>query len=348
MTGSPSLPPADGPAIRLRGVTKVFRNPRRGKGLRGALATLFSTAYDETTAVDGVEFDVAPGEIVGYIGPNGAGKSTTIKMITGILKPTAGEIRVLGRDPFRARMANNLEIGAVFGQRTQLWWDIPPRESFRLLKDIYGTPDATYGENMALFEETLGLSRYAHVPVRKLSLGQRMACDIAASLLHGPRVLYLDEPTIGLDVTMKENIRRFVLEVNRRRGTTILLTTHDLVDITRLATRVIVIDRGRVILDDPLERLRNRYGRLRRFEAELSLPAEAASLAEAREKLRGRVNAFEGEPGAQRLAVDFDRDRIAPPELFACLHDRFEIRDFSLAEPGIETVIRRIYEEGAG
>lgn len=335
------------PAIRLRGVTKVFRSARRGRGLRGALATLFTREYDETVAVDGVNFDIAPGEIVGYIGPNGAGKSTTIKMITGILKPTAGEIRVLGRDPFRERMANNLEIGAVIGQRTQLWWDIAPRESFRLLKDIYGTPDDVYAANLELFEESFGLSRFSHVPVRKLSLGQRMACDIAASLLHGPRVLYLDEPTIGLDITMKESIRRFVLAANRRCGTTILLTTHDLVDITRLATRVIVIDRGRVILDEPLERLRVRYGRLRRFEAELALPADDAALAAAREALAGRFNRFEGEPGTQRIAVDFDFDRLAPPELFACLHGRFEIRDFSLAEPGIETVVRRIYEEGA-
>ncbi len=334
-------------AISLRDVRKVFRTARRGEGLRGALATLFTRQYDETVAVDGLSLEVAPGEILGYIGPNGAGKSTTIKMIAGLLAPTAGEIRVLGRDPFRARTANNLEIGVVFGQRTQLWWDIPPRESFRLLKDIYGVPDDLFAANMALFEESLGLSRFAHVPVRKLSLGQRMACDIAASLVHGPRVLYLDEPTIGLDLVMKENIRRFILEANRRLGTTIVLTTHDLVDIARLATRVVVIDRGRIISDGPLEALRNRYGRLRRLEAELAADPESAAVDALRTELEGRVQAIRHDPGSMRLVVDFDRDRLAPPALFSLLHERFELRDFSLAEPGIETVIRRIYGEEA-
>lgn len=345
MSAEPARDP-EAPVIRLAGATKTFRSYRRGRGLAGALRTLFTTACDETVAVDGATFDIGRGEIVGYIGPNGAGKSTTIKMITGILKPTAGTIRVLGRDPFAERVANNFDVGVVFGQRTQLWWDIPAFESFRLLKDIYGVSDAVFAANMALFEETLGLSRYSHQSVRKLSLGQRMACDLAAALLHGPQVLYLDEPTIGLDVTMKENIRDFILEANRRTRTTILLTTHDLVDITRLATRVIVIDKGRIIHDGSLEELRTRYARVRRMECDLGAAPAEGGLAAIRERLGGRILSLAVDPRGHRLAVEFERDRIAPPEIFAALHDHLEIKDFSLAETGIETVIRRIYGEG--
>ncbi|HTO88825.1 MAG TPA: ATP-binding cassette domain-containing protein, partial [Thermoanaerobaculia bacterium] len=246
------------PVVRIERLTKVFRAFRREEGLAAALKSLVRRTPTETVAVSGVTFHVQPGEMVGYIGANGAGKSTTIKMLTGILTPTSGEILCNGFVPWRDRTRYVATIGVVFGQRTQLWWDIAVVESFKLLKEIYGLSDAAYRERMALFDRVLGLSAYLHQPVRKLSLGERMRCDLAASLLHRPPLLFLDEPTIGLDVVAKASVREFLQEINAREGTTVLLTTHDLSDIETLCRRVIVIDHGRLLFDGALEELRDR------------------------------------------------------------------------------------------
>ena len=225
-----------------------------GRGYGAPSRTCFPRDYNTLRAVDEVSFTLNPGEMVGYIGPNGAGKSTSVKMLTGILVPTAGKVIANGFEPYRQRMAFTRTVGVVFGQRTQLWWDIAVVESFRLLKEIYEVSDADYKARMARFDEILELNRYLHQPVRKLSLGERMRCDMAAALLHNPPLLYLDEPTIGLDLLAKENIRLFLKEINRDFNTTVLLTTHDLSDIEELCRRLMIIDHGRILFDGPLPR----------------------------------------------------------------------------------------------
>ncbi len=243
-------------AIRARGLTRYFRRPLSRPGLAGAFLDLFSRRHETVRAVDGLDLEVEPGEVVGYIGPNGAGKSTTIKLFTGILVPTAGEIQVNGFVPWRERRRFVRTIGAVFGQRTQLWWDIAARESFRLLARIYELEETDFRAQLGLLAEVLDLEPLLPVPVRKLSLGQRMRCELAAALLHRPSLLFLDEPTIGLDVLAKEAVRDFLREMNRRQGTTIFLTTHDLGDIEAVCRRAVVLDRGRIVYDGSVSGLR--------------------------------------------------------------------------------------------
>src|SRR5689334_3824610 len=229
------------PIIRTRGLRKVFRSVKRMPGAAGAVRTLFSRSYEDKVAVSDVNIDIEAGELVGYIGPNGAGKSTTIKMLTGILVPTSGSVEVAGIVPYDRRAQNARNIGVVFGQRSQLYWDLPLIESFELLRAIYSIPDDRYERNMRTFMEILEMGPFIRTPVRQLSLGQRMRGDFAAALLHDPKIVYLDEPTIGLDVIAKEAIREFVKHINEERGTTIILTTHDLADVERLCRRIIII-----------------------------------------------------------------------------------------------------------
>lgn len=259
-------------AIWARGLTRRFRRPVSRPGLGGALLDLFSRRYEVVTAVDGIDLAVEPGEIVGYIGPNGAGKSTTIKLLTGILVPTAGHVSVNGFVPWRERRLFVRTIGAVFGQRTQLWWDIAAQESFRLLARIYQLGEEEYRSQLRLLADVLDLGPLLAVPVRKLSLGQRMRCELAAALLHRPSLVFLDEPTIGLDVVAKLAVREFLREINRRQGTTIFLTTHDLGDIQAVCHRAVVLNRGRIVYDGSLTGLRR---------AARSGLGEAASLEEA-------------------------------------------------------------------
>src|SRR6202140_3997755 len=246
--------------IEAADLRKVFRRIVRRPGIGGAVRALFSREYEDKIAVDGVNFTLAEGELVGYLGPNGAGKSTTIKILTGILVPTSGSVRVSGIVPYQRRQENAENIGVVFGQRSQLYWDLPLRESFELLRAIYDVPRNRYLENLAHFSAILDLERFLDTPVRQLSLGERMRGDFAAAMLHDPKIVYLDEPTIGLDVVAKEAIREFIATVNRERGTTVILTTHDLADVERLSRRIILIDEGTVIYDGPLERPRTEYG----------------------------------------------------------------------------------------
>jgi ABC-2 type transport system ATP-binding protein len=321
--------------IEAADLRKVFRSVRREPGIAGAVAALFSRAYEETVAVDDVSFALEPGELVGYIGPNGAGKSTTIKMLTGILVPTSGSLRVAGIVPHERRLENAQNVGAVFGQRSQLYWDLPLRESFELLRAIYDVPRDRFRRNLRAFSELLELDRFIATPVRQLSLGERMRGDFAAALLHDPAIVYLDEPTIGLDVLAKDAIRRFVAEINRERGTTIVLTTHDLADVERLARRIVLIDEGRVIYDGALERLRDEYGTTRTLVVTLA-DDEALEV-----------------PGATIVRRDgrtvhlaFDRRTVTAEAVLRRVTERYRIVDLTLIEPDVESIVRRLYTEG--
>lgn len=242
--------------IQVSHLRKTFRVARRGAGFSQAVKALFRREYEEIHALDDLSFAIRDGEMVGYIGPNGAGKSSTIKVLSGILTPDSGQCLVNGRTPWKDRVAHVKEIGVVFGQRTQLWWDVPVADSFELLKEIYTVPEKTYRENLEELTQLLDLGDLLRTPARQLSLGQRMRCEIAASLLHSPKILFLDEPTIGLDAVSKLAVRDFILRLNRERGTTVLLTTHDMQDIEALASRVLLIGRGKILLDGTLEDIR--------------------------------------------------------------------------------------------
>ncbi|HIV47154.1 MAG TPA: ABC transporter ATP-binding protein [Candidatus Acutalibacter stercorigallinarum] len=242
--------------IQVSHLRKTFRVARRGAGFSQAVKALFHREYEEIHALDDLSFTIRDGEMVGYIGPNGAGKSSTIKVLSGILTPDSGQCLVNGRTPWKDRVAHVKEIGVVFGQRTQLWWDVPVADSFELLKEIYTVPEKTYRENLEELTQLLDLGDLLRTPARQLSLGQRMRCEIAASLLHSPKILFLDEPTIGLDAVSKLAVRDFILRLNRERGTTVLLTTHDMQDIEALASRVLLIGRGKILLDGTLEDIR--------------------------------------------------------------------------------------------
>ena len=324
------------PIIETRNLRKVFRSPKRYPGVGGAIRSLFSREYVEKAAVEDVTLTMEPGELVGYIGPNGAGKSTTIKMLTGILVPTSGEIRVAGLVPFERRKENARNIGVVFGQRSQLYWDLPLRESFELLRAIYAVPRDRYRANLARFTEILDLDEFMTTPVRQLSLGQRMRGDFAAAMLHNPAIVYLDEPTIGLDVVAKEAIREFIAQINDERGTTVILTTHDLADVERLCRRIILIDDGRVVFDGPIERLRDEYGTHRTLVVTLAEGCEDLSFP--------HTELVERE--ANIVHLRFDRRRITAEHLLRLVTERCTISDVSIVEPELEDIIRRIYLEG--
>ncbi len=322
--------------IETAQLRKVFRSVRRRPGIGGAVAALFSREYEDKVAVEDVTMSLEPGELVGYLGPNGAGKSTTIKMLTGILVPSAGSIRVAGIEPHRQRQANAQNIGVVFGQRSQLYWDLPLRESFSLLRSIYDVPRDRFRQNLDHFSEILDLERFMDTPVRQLSLGERMRGDFAAAMLHDPQIVYLDEPTIGLDVVAKEAIREFVTTVNRERGTTVILTTHDLADVERLTRRVILIDDGRVIFDGALERLRTEYGTHRTLVVTLAEPCDELAVAGA------EVVSREG----NLVRLRFDRRTLSAEVLIRRVMERCTVSDVSIIEPDIDTIVRRIYREG--
>jgi ABC-2 type transport system ATP-binding protein len=324
------------PIIEVAGLRKVFRSIKREPGVRGAFAALFSRTYEEKAAVEGVSFSLEPGEVVGYIGPNGAGKSTTIKMLTGILVPTSGTVRVAGIVPYKARELNAENIGVVFGQRSQLYWDLPLRESFELLRSIYDIPRDRYATNLAEFSELLDLGRFMDTPVRQLSLGERMRGDFAGAMLHDPKIVYLDEPTIGLDVVAKGAIREFISRVNRERGTTVILTTHDLADVERLSKRIVLIDEGRVIYDGPLERLREEYGTHRTLV--ITLAGEYPEI----EIEGGVIESRE----SNVVRVRFDRREQSAEAMIRRVMERYAISDIAIVEPDIETIVRRLYLEG--
>ncbi len=324
------------PIIETHDLRKVFRTVRRRPGALGALRTLFSREYEERVAVSRVTMAIEPGELVGYIGPNGAGKSTTIKMLTGILVPTSGDVTVAGVVPYAARGRNARNIGVVFGQRSQLYWDLPLVESFELLRAIYAIPRDRYRRNLDAFVDLLAMADFLQTPVRQLSLGQRMRGDFAAAMLHDPKIVYLDEPTIGLDVVAKEAIRTFIARINSERGTTIVLTTHDLADVERLCRRIILIDRGAIIYDGDVERIKNEYGRFRTLVVHFAQPVAQPQLEGA------ELVCVEGSTARLR----FDRTRERAERLIRQASERYALEDVSIEEPDLESIIRRIYIEG--
>jgi ABC-2 type transport system ATP-binding protein len=329
------------PLIKVRDLTKDYRLIRKREGVTGGLIDLVRPRHEMLRAVESVSFDIPAGEMVGYIGANGAGKSTTIKMLTGILTPTSGTVTVGGLVPWKQRLQYTRHIGVVFGQRTQLWWDLAVVESFRLLKKIYEVDDATYDRQMKIFNELLQVDEFLHQPVRKLSLGQRMRCDLAAALLHRPRVLFLDEPTIGLDVLAKENVRIFLREICEREGATVILTTHDLGDIEQLCKRVIIIDKGRVHFDGELDDLRRRVGRRVRMTVELRDSATSGELAAITAGLPVTWEEVEG----LRHHGEFNRAEVPGAEVIKRLVNKLHVSDLHLAEPGIDEVVREIYRQ---
>jgi ABC-2 type transport system ATP-binding protein len=290
---------------------------------------------DVVHAVTDLTFTIEPGSLVGYIGPNGAGKSTTVKMLTGILVPTSGQISVAGLVPTRQRTQLARRIGVMFGQRVQLWWDLPLAESFELLRHIYRIPAATYERNLAAFRRLLDLDEFLRTPVRQLSLGQRVRGELTAAMLHDPEILFLDEPTIGLDLIAKQRVRELLIAANRERGMTVLLTSHDLADIERLCSRILIIDRGRLIFDGDLETLKARYGKERVLVVDLEEPGPALRLDGA------RVIRVEG----PRQWIAFDGERLSAAQLTAAAAAQAPLRDLTVQEPEIEDVVRRIYEE---
>ncbi len=292
----------------------------------------------EVRAVESLSFQVEAGTVLGYVGPNGAGKSTTIKMLTGILVPSAGRISVAGLIPSRQRIQLARRIGAMFGQRVQLWWDLPLSESFELLRHIYRVPPDRYRRNLSRFREVLELDPFIETPVRQLSLGQRIRGELTAAMLHDPEILFLDEPTIGLDVVAKARVREFLTDANREHGVTVLLTTHDLADIERLCSRMLIIDRGRLIYDGSVDALKERYGEERTLVVDLAEPSDPLQLD------RARVVRVDG----PRQWLRFRRDEITAAELTAAVAARAELVDLAVEEPEIEEIVRRIYRSGVG
>ncbi|MEM5814685.1 MAG: ATP-binding cassette domain-containing protein [Candidatus Aenigmatarchaeota archaeon] len=323
--------------IEARNVKKEFRTVRKKAGLRGSLKGLFSREYIVKRALNGVSFEVKEGEFVGMIGPNGAGKSTLVKVLTGILTPSSGKVRVLGYVPYEQRQDYAQYIGVVFGQRTQLWWDLPVKDTFDLLRHIYAIPEKDYRENMKRFTEILGLDKYLHQPVRKLSLGERMRCDLAASLLHNPKVVFLDEPTIGLDVEAKFRIRQFLKEQNKK-GTTIILTTHDMGDIEELCPRMIIIDKGGIIYDGLTSDIAHRISDQRALVVDFKEPSPRKISLPKGAKIVSR----EGD----RVVININLRKTDVATAIKHVLRRYRVDDIATEEPSIEETIRKVYREG--
>ncbi|MBR1864908.1 MAG: ATP-binding cassette domain-containing protein [Lachnospiraceae bacterium] len=331
--------------IEVKHISKDFISPKKYPGLKGAIKGLFSNEKIVKRAVDDISFTIRDGEIVGYIGSNGAGKSTTIKMMTGILTPTAGECLVNDVNPGKQRKENARNIGVVFGQRTQLWWDLPLSESFTILKEIYNVSDTDYRERMEFLTDVLELSDFFDRPVRTLSLGQRMRADLGAALLHNPKVLYLDEPTIGLDLVVKDNIRRAIREINEAYRTTVILTTHDIGDIEELCSRIIIIDEGRKIYDGSLEALKDAYGTGRRVSMEVKKPDNIKTL-----DLAGKLGVLPEECRMEwdqnTLSVTFDKHRLQVPQVMSAVMELTEVQDIRIQETELAEIVKQIYRHG--
>jgi ABC-2 type transport system ATP-binding protein len=337
--------------IHIKNLSKYFKVLNRHEGLWGAFQDLFSGDYRTIKAVDGISFDIESGEIVGYIGPNGAGKSTTIKMMTGILKPSDGTILVNGHPPYANRIRQAQIMGVVFGQRTQLWWDLPVIESFKILKEIYKVDQKTFDDHMGLFNELVGLKALHTQQVRTLSLGQRMLCDISASFLHNPQVVFLDEPTIGLDISIKAKIRSVIQELNRVRKTTIILTTHDLGDVEALCRRIIIIDRGKVLYDSDIKKVNALFGAYRTLKVQISDFSEK-TLQVLREKILRRFGSMNAVTIAEveEFWTDITIDQAQTPlaDVLNLVMTSFPIHDIRIVEISMENVVRKVYEGALG
>ncbi len=327
--------------IELKNVIKEFKVLNRHEGLKGSIKDLFSRDYKTVRAVDGISMTIEQGEIVGYLGPNGAGKSTTIKMMTGVLEPTSGGITVGGVVPCRSRTKLAQEIGVVFGQRSQLWWALPLIESFRLLKDIYQIPDAEYDEMLRFYQSLVDIEPLLHKPVRQMSLGQRTLSDILAAFLHNPKIVFLDEPTIGLDVSMKAKIRTLIHALNQEKHTTVILTTHDMGDVDALCRRIVIIDKGKMLYDNDIEHLKGFFGSYRTLKIR---PEEA--LSQAAEAIAKELPDFRVSADEEWISILVDEEKQKVLDVLGQLQHTHVIRDMQLEEISTEEVIKKIYEEG--
>lgn len=330
--------------IEVKNISKDFVSQKKYPGLKGAIKGLFSNEKTIKKAVDDISFTIDDGEVVGYIGSNGAGKSTTIKMMTGILSPTKGECLVNGINPSKKRKENAQNIGVVFGQRTQLWWDLPLSESFTILKEIYNVSDADYKDRMKFLDDVLQLSEFFDRPVRTLSLGQRMRADLGAALLHNPKVLYLDEPTIGLDLVVKDNIRAAIKEINEKYNTTVILTTHDIGDIEELCSRIIIIDAGKKIYDGSLEQLKDTYGTKRKVSMEVKQPKTLESY-ELYKVLGVKPEECNTDMDFQKniFSVSFDKHKIQIPQILSEVMKVTEVSDIQIQETELAEIVKDIY-----
>lgn len=331
--------------IELKDVTKEFKVLNRHEGLKGSLKDLFSRDYKIVRAVDNINLDVMRGEIVGFLGPNGAGKSTTIKMMTGVLEPSSGELIINNRVPYKERTKNSKEIGVVFGQRSQLWWALPLVESFKLLKDIYQISDKDYNDMLELYGSMVDLESLLHKPVRQMSLGQRTLSDILAAFLHNPKVVFLDEPTIGLDVAMKSKIREMILELNRKKNTTVILTTHDMGDVDALCQRIVIIDKGKKLYDNDIEHLKKFFGAYRTLKVR---PRE--NVKEAVEKLASQLSSFDVSITSDDtwISILVNEEQVRIMKVLEAVQEVINVRDMQLEEISTEDVIKKIYEGGTG
>ena len=326
--------------IKVENLSKEFKISKKYPGIKGALRSFFSTEYTIKKAVDDISFEINDGEIVGYIGANGAGKSTTIKMMTGILTPSSGRIIVDGVIPYENREKNAKNIGVVFGQKTQLWWDLPVSETFPLLKDIYGVSDEDYEERMNYFKEILGLDEFFLSPVRTLSLGQRMRADLAAALIHNPKIIYLDEPTIALDFVVKERVRKAIKDINEKYGTTIILTTHDLNDIEELCNRIIIIDSGKKIYDGELEGVKEQFGYLTTIEIQLKDKSNIEKINFARFK----DDDFKLNMKESKINITFNKNNISSADIIGEVMKKSKVIDFNIKETSIEDIVKKMYK----
>ena len=324
--------------ISVKDLSKTFKKPIRKEGFIGMVKSLFSRKYEDIKAVDGISFDIAEGEIVGYIGANGAGKSTTIKMMCGILHPTSGSVTVDGMDFEKNRQKINREMGVVFGQKTQLWWDIPLIETFKILKSIYEVSDEEYNERFEYLCELLDMKPFLNQTVRSLSLGQRMRADFAAALIHSPKIVYLDEPTIGLDVLVKDKIRGAIKELNRKYGITVILTTHDMKDIEELCNRIIIIDKGRILYDGSLEGIKYRFGNTKTVVIPSNVELNEA-------ELESKFAGISVEDKDEHKAIKFSLNEVDLDDLLMYLINTYHIKDFKIEDISIEDITKKLYEK---
>lgn len=333
--------------IQVEHIEKEFVSPKKYPGLKGAIKGLFSNEKVHKLAVDDISFTIDDGEIVGYIGSNGAGKSTTIKMMIGILTPTKGKCLIHGVDPNRERMVNAKNIGVVFGQRTQLWWDLPLSESYTILKEIYDVSDEDYRERMEFLNEVLDLPDFFDKPVRTLSLGQRMRADLGAALIHNPKVLYLDEPTVGLDLVVKDKVREAIRVINEKYQTTVILTTHDIGDIEELCSRIIVIDEGKKIYDGGLAELKETYGTRRKVIMEMRALQQAKELDWA--GIFGKpsdVFSVEADEEKNLLSFIFDKNDLQVSDVISAAMNAAEVKDIQIQETELSEIVKAIYQHG--
>lgn len=327
--------------IDVKNLRKEYRVNKKKEGLRGALSSFFRPVYETKVAVNGLTFSIEKGEPVGYIGANGAGKSTTIKMLTGILTPTSGQVKVNGLVPYKNRIKNNMQIGVVFGQRVQLWWDTPVIESYRLIQKIYEVPEARYKKNLEMFTELLDLKGLLGIPVRQLSLGQKMRCEIGAAFIHDPKIVYLDEPTIGLDVMVKENIRGFIKAINKERDVTVFLTTHDLKDIEEICKRVIIVDSGNIVYDGGLTEIKDKFGKYRVIQFKIKNISE--DMDKFLHSKRDRLEVVLKEN--YDLHIRFNKEDMTAASVMEAVSPYCEIQDLTIQEPSIESIVKDLYRK---